>query len=236
MGGRRGIFLFGIDAMPAPILIPKKPLVVLLGFNNTMVLNNLHNQLCLALQDGSIPRIPNGVGTASETKNTLISEQDCWMYLKNFIKPIDTPENWQTLLTWILKHEGKIAILSFTQFPFIIERFLREILRLPEEVMKKIFICSRCPQNPDSTDKTDYIKAALNHFNLTCASASVVFIDAFEKNLQAAKEQGCVKTILSREDGWHLQQLQQAFFELAVPTRERQQDAFLDYRPSRPST
>lgn len=143
----------------------------IIDFDFTIAQEHVHNLLSSAIASGLLKA----------------NDSDAqWNYVKS-IPPTGTKEAWRNLFAKLEREGCDVAIASFCDYKTVVERYLREKIGLPEAIMKKIYIESWLPANPNSADKTKHIENVIKHFNYTGTPDSIVLIDDSKINLNAAR-------------------------------------------------
>lgn len=116
-----------------------------------------------------------------------------WQYLLSTNALITTGDahDWQRIFTVLIASGYHVSIASFSSYPTLIERFLREIVKLPPDVMQKIYrIEAWLPERPEIADKNTHLQQILRIENdeITSGFEQIILIDDSSTNTNAVKK------------------------------------------------
>ncbi len=120
------------------------------------------------------------------------------------ISTIGKAKHWKKIFKKIIKQKYHIGIVSFNAYPDVISLYLKEVLKLDKKTIQKITIMTPSGTLPEN--KNGLIEEVLKEKNLGNGT-EVILIDDSMENKKDAEAAG-IKTILAKEDGSHLRQVQ----------------------------
>lgn len=109
-----------------------------------------------------------------------------WEVIKN-IKPRGSASEWKALFEKLITDGHQVAILSYSQFPRIIDRYLKEIIGLEKEILDQIFVNSWLPDDQNS-GKNKHIRQAIDYFHRDTTDKNIVLVEDSIENLKMAKQ------------------------------------------------
>lgn len=141
----------------------------------------------------------------------LTDESDQWDYIKD-IPPRGGTSKWRNIIKTALENGYKVGIVSFTQYPHIVSRYVKEIIFKPEEqnLANQIDVNGWLPgapenmnrskqRDPQTADKNVHIKESIQKLEFNGPNSRIILVDDDKKNIKAAHEAG-YNTILADQD------------------------------------
>jgi hypothetical protein len=156
-----------------PVLESKEPLVGALftfDFDKTISGEHMHNAMCDAGVDSR-------------------SDEDQWNLCAKNIEPRGSAAEWKTLFEKLIADGHQVAILSFNDFPRMVQRYLREKIGLSEETLGKMFLNCWLPDD-ENIGKNQHIDQAVAHFQRDKADRNIILVEDSTDNLRIATAAG----------------------------------------------
>jgi hypothetical protein len=164
---------------------------VFIDFDKTITSEHTHNRIGIAYTQKK-----KELG-----KQVILTEEEQWALVKD-IKPIGSAKQWENIFSMLINNNQAVCIASFTHFKHVIPLYLKEVIGLPEDLIKKIHIEAWLPAN--TSNKNVHIQNAIHDCHFKGSQKQVLLIDDSESNILAAKEKGYL-TITAKLDGSHLE-------------------------------
>jgi len=182
--------------------------IFLIDFDGTIADGQTHNAIALAINQ----------------KHITDEKESHWQFLRNAIcggrhHPIGSAEEWCKVFTTLLNDGHKVGIVSFSSFPHMIEKYIREVVGLPEDIARQVYVYAHLPFNPGHANKNHHIETAKNHFRYTGDMKRVVLIDDSFRNIVGANTLGCT-TVMVDERNSHLNKILELSAAFKKPKQE----------------
>lgn len=174
-----------------------------IDFDRTIVKGHTHNVISGAIVARTIHK------TDQEAQWALVSGFDA----------IGGADRWRMIFRSLLEKGHDVSIASFNSYPYIIPRFLREVIGLSDDEISRIHVNSWLPADPSKANKNDHIEQIIGHFYRGLgerpARDQVVLIDDSDNNILAA-EIAEFRTVHAKPDLQFLDQLLALCSELGI--------------------
>lgn len=162
-------------------------------FDNTITSDHTHNRIMAAID-----------AEKKQFRTSLLKNdtEKQWDIIKT-IPPIGNSSDWKNLFENIIESGNAVAIASYNAFgEYIIPRYLKEIVGLPENIINMIRVESWLPAKDVTVEgKNQHIANLLGTYE--GAKPDVILIDDSEDMITAASNQGYF-TILADLEGSHI--------------------------------
>lgn len=150
-----------------------QPLLIIIDFDLTLTTQHTHNLIHHAIRSQQI---------------AADDHEAAWQLLKA-IPPTGSIQKWQQIFAAIKEKQHLVAIASFSEFPTLIQRYLREIIGVSD-----IMVESWLPQSIINANKNQHIEYIMQRYNFSGPAENIILIDDDTNNRAAAKKLG-YKTI-----------------------------------------
>lgn len=175
----------------------KNNITICFDFDLSLTTKHLHNECCTIID------LCNETGTAAEKQQLKDNQTD---YLWHRLLPLESSgsaEGWRQLFSNLGKYN--IAIVTKSQFPEVIEKFLKDIIKLDKDVIEKIYIESG---NTEAKNKIGHINRVLAHFgqdpNVVRPFLGVILLDDTEEGFKEIEAEGGITIRLLPGDSKNL--------------------------------
>lgn len=161
--------------------------VFLIDFDLTITSQHTHNLLEEAMEDPSIAN----------------DEEKQWEIFKAVL-PVRSAEAWLNVFTDLQSHGHKIAFLSFSSYPALISRYIKEVIKFTNPFA----LISWTPKNPSTANKNQHVKQALTLLEYRPTDGDVVFIDDTERNIyDLDRILDCITVLANTATGSHIDKI-----------------------------
>ena len=116
---------------------------------------------------------------------------------------------WRQILMDAIDSGAEVAIVSYSEFPHIIARFLREKIQLDESYASQITICSHFPEDMKN-GKNEHIQEVMDGKGITIDAnikSNTVLLDDDGNNISQADKVGYQTIFVNHDDTQHLDKL-----------------------------
>ena len=178
--------------------------LICIDFDETISSGHTHNAIVRAINDAyAADFAKNPSANIKEIWAKLLADKDIHWNTAKGIPCVGKSGTWAAMLQILVNDGHQVAITSFNGFPHIIPRYLKGVLHLPDELIKKINIVSFTPE--DQSNKNEHIEQAIKDAKLDgIDKKEVILVDDSERNVLAAKKAGYTGIVAKTKLGDHI--------------------------------